>query len=116
MTKDNTFAYRMEGRDEKRRKKAEIEAERGLWNLIYGICLELYLLYLQMTTVFETTVLSYASFITARMRDFLGGSQSEADSESNMSSFRESLLNGSGDYSPLRSADNSPLRFVSISY
>lgn len=44
------------------------------------------------------------------------GSQSEADSESNMSGFRESLLNGSGDYSPLRSADNSPLRFVSSFY
>ena len=49
------------------------------------------------------------------MRDFMG-SQSEADSESNMSSFRESLLNGSGDYSPLRSAEGSPLRFVSVSY
>ena len=49
------------------------------------------------------------------MRDFMG-SQSEADSESNMSSFRESLLNGSGDYSPMRSAEGSPLRFVSNSY
>ncbi len=41
------------------------------------------------------------------------GSQSEADSESNISSFRDSLLNGGGDYSPLRSSENSPLRFVS---
>ena len=50
------------------------------------------------------------------MHDHMG-SLSEADSESNMSSFRESLINGNGDgmdYSPLRSADDSPVVLVSV--
>ncbi len=56
--------------------------------------------------------------VASQMRDHMG-SLSEADSESNMSSFRESLINGSGDgvdYSPLRSADDSPVVLVSLTY